>query len=237
MKAVILAGGKGKRLAPYTTVFPKPLMPIGDMPILEIVLRQLKQNGCEEVILAVGHLAELLRAFFNDGQKLGLPVKYSVEDKPLGTAGPLSLINGLDSPFFVMNGDILTDLDFADLYRCHVESGAMATIATYNRTVKIDFGVLETDDDGCVCEYIEKPSMGYRVSMGIYVFDPAVLGYIKPDVYFDFPDLVKLLIKEGKKVISYPFSGYWLDIGRPDDYEKAIGEFEQNKHMFLEESD
>jgi NDP-mannose synthase len=235
MKAVILAGGKGKRLAPYTTVLPKPLMPIGDMPILEVVLRQLKRHGCQEVTMAVGHLAELLMAFFNDGTKLGMKINYSIEDKPLGTAGPLALVRGLEDHFFVMNGDILTDLDFSDLYRHHCESGALATIATYQRTVRIDFGVLETDADHFVREYIEKPTMGYQVSMGIYVFDPAVLAYIKPDTFFDFPDLVKLLISLDKKVATYPFSGYWLDIGRPDDYEKATEEFEHHKQMFLPE--
>ena len=236
MKAVILAGGKGKRLAPYTTVLPKPLMPIGDMPILEVVLRQLKRHGCDEATMAVGHLAELLMAFFGDGGKLGMTINYSIEDKPLGTAGPLSLIKSLDDHFIVMNGDILTDIDFSDLYRHHRECGALATIATYQRTVQIDFGVLETDEENFVREYIEKPTMGYQVSMGIYVFDPIVLQYIKPDTYFDFPDLVELLISKGKKVATYPFTGYWLDIGRPDDYEKAIEEFENHKHIFLPEA-
>lgn len=233
MKAVILAGGKGKRLAPYTTVFPKPLMPIGDIPILEVVLRQLKAHGCEHITLAVGHLAELLRTFFGDGNKLGMKIDYSVEDKPLGTAGPLALIEGLQEPFFVMNGDILTDLDFTALYKYHIQRGAAATIATYERTVKIDFGVLEPDSDGFIANYIEKPSYDYRVSMGIYVFDPFVLQYIERGKYFDFPDLVKHLIREGKKVASYPFLGYWLDIGRPEDYERAINEFELKRELFL----
>lgn len=233
MKAVILAGGKGKRLAPYTTVFPKPLMPIGDMPILEVVLRQLKAHGCEDITLAVGHLAELLRTFFGDGSKFGIKIGYSVEDQPLGTAGPLALIDGLQETFFVMNGDILTDLDYSDLYKYHIERGAAATIATYERTVKIDFGVLDADSDGFIANYIEKPAYAYRVSMGIYVFDPVVLQYIERGKYFDFPDLVKQLILDGKKVASYPFSGYWLDIGRPDDYERAITEFECKKELFL----
>lgn len=233
MKAVILAGGKGKRLAPYTTVFPKPLMPIGDMPILEVVLRQLKAHGCDNVTLAVGHLAELLQTFFGDGNKFGVQISYSVEDQPLGTAGPLALIDGLQEPFFVMNGDILTDMDYSDLYRHHTKQGAAATIATYERTVKIDFGVLEADSNGFIQEYIEKPSYTYRVSMGIYVFDPLVLKYIERGKYLDFPDLVKQLIRDGKKVASYPFSGYWLDIGRPDDYERAINEFELKKELFL----
>lgn len=236
MKAVILAGGKGQRLAPYSTVLPKPLMPIGDMPILEVVLRQLQRHGCTEATLAVGHLAELLMAFFGDGSKLGLRLNYSIEDQPLGTAGPLSLAQGLDDHFFVMNGDILTDLDYSDLYRFHRERGALATIATSERTVRIDFGVLETDGDRSVTEYIEKPTRSYQVSMGIYVFAPAVLNYIKPDTYFDFPDLVKLLLREGQPVATYPFSGYWQDIGRPDDYAKAMEDFEQHLPRFLPEA-
>jgi NDP-sugar pyrophosphorylase family protein len=233
MKAIILAGGKGRRLAPYTTVLPKPLMPIGEMPILEVILRQLKNHNCEEVILAVGHLSELLMAFFNDGRKFGLKINYSVEEKPLGTAGALRLIRNLDEPFIVMNGDVLTDLNYSDLYKFHQTQKGVATIATYERSVKIDFGVMETDKDDLVDKYIEKPIINYKVSMGVYIFNPEVMDFIKPDTYFDFPDLVKLLINEGKKVVSFLFKGYWLDIGRPDDYEKAINEFELRKNIFL----
>jgi NDP-mannose synthase len=234
MKAIILAGGKGRRLAPYTTVFPKPLMPIGDMPILEVILRQLKYCGCDEVTLAVGHLAELLRAYFNNGSKLGIRINYSVESKPLGTAGPLALVKGLDEPFLVMNGDILTDLRYADLYSFHLKQQAMATIATYQRTVNIDFGVIETNGSNLLADYIEKPSFNYKVSMGIYIFSLQVLKFIKPDTYLDFPNLVRLLITSGEKVASYPFNGYWLDIGRNDDYERAINEFNQKRNVFLQ---
>lgn len=233
MKAVVLAGGRGKRLIPYTTIFPKPLMPIGDMPILEVVIRQLKRHGCEEITVAVGHLAELVMAFLNDGKKFDLKINYSIEDKSLGTAGPLSLIKGLDETFFVMNGDVLTDLNYSELYQYHKGGNAIATVASYERNVKIDFGVIETDSNDFIQQYIEKPSFNYRVSMGIYVFEPLVLKYIKLNTYFDFPDLVRSLITEGQKVASYLFKGYWLDIGRPDDYEKAINEFEQNKNIFL----
>ncbi len=233
MRAVILAGGKGRRLAPYTTVLPKPLMPIGDMPILEVILRQLKFHGCEEVTLAVGHLSELLMAFFNNGHKLGLKINYSVEDKPLGTAGPLAHIRDLDKPFIVMNGDVLTDLNYSDLHRFHQERQSIATIATYKRSVKIDFGVIETDSSGVIAEYIEKPSFNYRVSMGVYLFSPKVLQFIKPNTYLDFPDLIKLLMLKGEQVATYPFEGFWLDIGRPDDYENAVNQFEQNKQIFL----
>jgi NDP-sugar pyrophosphorylase family protein len=234
MKAVILAGGKGTRLAPYTTVLPKPLMPMGDMPILEVVLRQLRRSGVDHVDIAVGHLAELIRAMFGDGAKLGLDIAYSIEDKPLGTAGPLTLIGGLgDDTFLVMNGDILTTLDYADLVRHHKASGAAATIAMYTRQVKIDFGVLETDGHGRLRDIIEKPTKEYSVSMGIYVFEPRILKMLQHNERKDFPDLVKDLLAVGEHVGVYPFNGYWLDIGRPDDFARAVEEFEARRDEFL----
>src|SRR5207302_1917144 len=237
MRAVILAGGRGTRLLPYTTVFPKPLMPIGDMPILEVVLRQLKDAGITKVTMAVGHLAELLQAFFGDGTRLGLEIGYSREDRPLGTVGPLTLIDGLQDTFLMMNGDILTTIDYAHLIQTHRASGAVATIATYVRQVKIDFGVLETNAADLVREYTEKPVLDYRVSMGIYVFEPGILKYLTQGQYRDFPDLVKTLIAHNKPVRSYPFTGYWLDMGRPDDYAKAVEEFEARRREFLREED
>ena len=237
MRAVILAGGRGTRLLPYTTVFPKPLMPIGDMPILEVVLRQLKDAGITKVTMAVGHLAELLQAFFGDGTRLGLEIGYSREDRPLGTVGPLTLIDGLQDTFLMMNGDILTTIDYAHLIQTHRASGAVATIATYVRQVKIDFGVLETTAADLVREYTEKPVLDYRVSMGIYVFEPGILKYLTQGQYRDFPDLVKTLIADNKPVRSYPFTGYWLDMGRPDDYAKAVEEFEARRREFLREED
>lgn len=237
MRAVILAGGKGTRLAPYTTVLPKPLMPIGDMPILEVVLRQLKGAGVSHVTMAVGYLAELLEAFFRDGSRLDLELDYSIEDSPLGTVGPLTQIERLDDTFLMMNGDVLTTMDYADLVRTHRESGAIATVATHRRDVRIDFGVLETGENNELVEYIEKPTMHYRVSMGVYVFEPRILDYLEPKKYRDFPDLVKQLIDSGERVNSYPFSGYWLDIGRHDDYARAIEEFDSRRHEFLREED
>ena len=233
MRAVILCGGKGTRLRPYTTVLPKPLMPIGEMPILEVVIRQLKHAGIERITMAVGYLAELLEAFFRDGSRIGVPIDYSIESQPLGTVGPLTLIDGLNEPFLMMNGDVLTDLDYSDLLRYHRASGGVATVASYEREVKIDFGVIRVDDADAITEYIEKPSYKYQVSMGIYVFQPEVLKLLKRNERLDFPDLVQLLIARGEKVVSYPFSGYWLDMGRPDDYERAIEEFENRKHEFL----
>jgi NDP-sugar pyrophosphorylase family protein len=132
-----------------------------------------------------------------------------------------------------MNGDVLTNLNYLEFYQFHKEQRSMVTIATYERTVKVDFGIIETGENNRITEYVEKPTLNYKVSMGIYVFSPKVMKYIKADSYFDFPDLVKLLIHEGEKVTAYSFNGYWLDIGRPDDYEKAIAEFQQNKNKFL----
>jgi len=235
MKAVVLAGGKGTRLAPYTKILPKPLMPIGDMPILEIMLRQMKRAGVDDVILTVGHLAELLRAFFQDGERLGLKIRYSYEDTPLGTAGPLSLVGDLDDTFLVTNGDVLTNLDLSALVEDHRKSGSIATIAMHNRKVKIDLGVIECDGSNKIVGYIEKPTYDFNVSMGIYVFEPKVLAYIPQNEYLDFPDLVIKMMKNGEKVSGFNFSGYWQDLGRPDDYEQAIQEFENMKGQFLPE--
>ena len=233
MKAVILAGGKGTRLKPYTTILRNPWMPIGDMPILEILLRQMKRAGVDEVVLTVGHLAELLRLFFQDGRRIGLDITYSYEDAPLGTAGPLSLVEGLDETFLVANGDVLTTLPLANLLAHHHLSGAVATIAMHHRQVHIDLGVIEQNDDGHVTGYIEKPTYDFMVSMGIYVFEPRVLDYIPANAYLDFPDLVKRLIAAGEIVTGFPFDGYWQDLGRADDYERAIEDFDRMKAEFL----
>lgn len=234
-KAVILAGGKGTRLAPYTTVFPKPLMPLGETPILEVILRQLSRDGFEHVTLAVGHLAELIEAYFGDGSKLGVSLTYSREDEPLGTAGPLANIDGLTEPFLVMNGDVLSTLDYAAFLSGHAASGAEASISTYTRSTRIDFGVVEVGLDGSVTGYLEKPSTDYLVSMGVYVFSPSVLGAIVPGERLDFPDLVLRLLAAGRRVRSVPFDGYWLDIGRHDDFERAQAEFAARRAEFLGE--
>lgn len=235
MKAIIMAGGKGTRLLPYTKVIPKPLMPIGDMPILEVLVHQVKRAGVDEIILSVGHLASLLHAFFQDGEQLGTHIKYAYEETPLGTVGALRSISGLDETFLVMNGDVLTDMDFADLLSFHRQSGAVVTIAMYNRAVKIDLGVIQFKDDHRVIGYIEKPSYDFHVSMGVYVFEPAALKYIPENSYYDFPTLVLRLIENGEKVAGYPFGGYWKDLGRIDDYEQAIQDFDSMRPAFLKE--
>jgi NDP-mannose synthase len=237
MKAVVLAGGKGSRLAPYTKILPKPLMPIGDMPILEILLRQMKSNGIDEVILTVGHLANLLCSFFQDGSRLGLKVSYSYEDKPLGTAGPISLIEGLDDTFLVTNGDVLTTLSLKDLIDFHRQNKGIATIACHHRNVKIDYGVLHTNGGHEITDYIEKPNYDFYVSMGIYVFEPEVVSYIPHNECLDFPNLVLKMMAAGERVISYPYDGYWMDLGRVSDYEQAVQDFESMKTQFLGEED
>jgi NDP-sugar pyrophosphorylase family protein len=233
MKAVILAGGKGARLAPYTKILPKPLLPINDMPILEIMLRQMSRYGIGEVILTVGHLSHLIETFFQDGSQFGLKIRYSYEECPLGTAGPLSLIRGLDETFFVTNGDVLTTLNYHELLGYHLQRGGIATVASQARNVKIDLGVIERNENDEIVGYTEKPTMSYFVSMGIYVFEPGVLSFIPPNEYLDFPDLVLKLLAADKRVVSYPFDGYWKDLGRADDYEQAVNDFERIKPQIL----
>jgi len=235
MKAVVLAGGKGTRLFPYTKILPKPLMPIGDMPILEVILLQMKEEGITDVTLTVGHLSHLLKAFFQDGSSLGLRIDYSYEEKPLGTAGPISMIDGLDSTFLVMNGDVLTKLRLRELVKFHKEQGAIATIAAHHRQNRIDLGVIIKNGDCRIADYIEKPVTNYLVSMGIYIFEPEVLKYIPRGEYLDFPDLVKILINSKEKVVGYEYDGYWQDLGRPDDYEMATRDFESMRNEFLPE--
>ncbi len=231
-KAVILAGGKGTRLAPYTLVFPKPLMPLGETPILEIVIRQLVRRGFEEVTLAVGHLAQLIESYFGDGARFDVKIRYSREDRPLGTAGPLAAVGDLDEPFLVMNGDILTTLDYGSFLADHVESGAAASVATFRRAYTVDFGVVETDGDRIV-GYIEKPETTCDVSMGINALSPHVLERIRPGERLDMPDLLLQLIGAGEEVRSVPFEGRWLDIGRHDDFAAAQEQFIDHRREFL----
>ncbi len=225
MQAVILAGGRGRRLLPFTDRCPKPLVPLGETPILDTILRQLKHFGFTHVTLAVGHMAEMIQRYVRDGERYGLDVSYTFEAEPLGTAGPLTLVEDLDARFLVMNGDLITSLDYHDLFAFHQQQGAVATIGTCPKMFQIDLGIIHSNEQAQITDYIEKPSYTFQVSMGIYVFEAAVLDYIEPNKYFDFPDLVKRLLAAGERVVSYPFDGYWMDIGNHRDYEKALEEY------------
>jgi NDP-mannose synthase len=227
VRAVILAGGRGSRLAPYTTVLPKPLLPVGDRAILDVVVRQLHRAGFDDLTIAVGHLAHLIAAVFGDGSGHGVKIEYHEESTPRGTAGPLATIDGLDETFLMLNGDVLTTLDYRDLMAAHRAAGNALTIATHRREVFIDYGVLHTDGDQRLVGYEEKPTLSYTVSMGVYALEPSVRAHVPADRPFDLPDLVHALLAAGEPVGAYPYDGYWLDIGRHDDYETAIAEFDE----------
>jgi len=232
---VILAGGKGTRLQPYTTVLPKPLMPVGQYPILEILLRQLSEHGFRDVTLAVGHLAGIIQAYFKEGRDWGLEITYSYEATPLGTAGPIAKLAQTDRSMLVLNGDLLTNVNFGAIVRHHYETGAMATIGTTRRIETVQFGVIESEANGQITGYREKPNLDYLVSMGIYVFAPQVREFIPTGVKFDFPDLVQQLLANNKRVVGYETTSYWKDIGRPDDYEQANVDFPAMESHFLKE--
>jgi NDP-sugar pyrophosphorylase family protein len=229
--AVILAGGKGTRLRPYTAVLPKPLVPVADRPILELVIRQLARNGFTRIDLSVGHLGGLIKAYLDHVELPdGLELRYFWEDEPLGTAGALKHIDDLDQPFLAMNGDVLTTLDYAQLMRFHNGHDAGLTIATHRQNVDIQLGVIESED-GFVTDYVEKPTMRFDVSMGVYVYDPDVLPLI-PDRRFDFPDVVKAMLEAGRKVAIYTGPGLWFDIGTVGEHERAVAEIEAHPDLF-----
>jgi NDP-sugar pyrophosphorylase family protein len=234
MHAIVLAGGKGVRLRPYTTRLPKPLVPIGDeFSILEIVLSQLSQRGFEKVTLAIGYLGHLIRSYVGDGSRWGLEIDYASEDNPLGTIGPvLQILDRLPEHFLVMNGDVLTDLDYADLLGRHKGAGAALTVATCARHVKIDFGVLTTKENHIV-KFTEKPTIDYRVSMGVYGVSKRALTRYEPGTPLGFDELVLDLLASDEPPGEYAFDGYWLDIGRPDDYDRANAEFHEIKPLLL----
>jgi NDP-sugar pyrophosphorylase family protein len=228
------------RLRPYTTVLPKPLMPVGDRPILDVIVRQLRQQGFERLTIVTGHLAELIEAFFGDGERFGIPIDYFREDEPLGTVGALALLDDLDEDFLVMNGDVLTDLPYGEFLAGHSASGAAASIAAHKREVQVSLGVLQFEDGSepdRLTGYIEKPTYDYEVSMGVYAFSPRAVELIEPNERLDFPDLVLRLVDAGEVVRARRSEDvYWLDIGRHDDYETAMDEFGQMRERLLPDS-
>jgi NDP-sugar pyrophosphorylase family protein len=238
-RAVILAGGRGSRLSPYTAVIPKPLLPVGGSPILEILVRQLRMHGFTDLTLATGYLSHLIEAILGDGSAHQVTIDYCREREPLGTAGPLTNLTGMDSPFLMINGDVLTTMNFRDLYRAHIGSGSDFTIASHRRIVDTDYGVLHVDGTHRgvrnVIGYEEKPKIPYIVSMGVYVASPEVIAHIPVGRPFDIPDLVLALLDAGRRVSSYLYDGYWLDIGRHEDFEQATADYQKLEQRLLGE--
>ena len=232
-RAIILAGGKGTRLRPFTRILPKPLMPIGKFSILEIVIRQLKYYGFKHITITVNHQAKLIKAFFGNGKKFNVFIDYALLKKPLGTMGPLKGIKNLPKNFLVMNGDILTDLNFNKLYNSHNKNKNLFTISSYKRNELIDYGLLEINKKNILDKFIEKPSKTYRVSMGVYVIKKNILKYIPDNKFFGFDNLMHKILKLKKNVKVLNHSGYWLDIGKPDDYVKATKQFKKMKNKLL----
>ena len=228
-----MAGGRGTRLAPYTTVLPKPLMPLADRPIIDVILRQLVRAGIDSVAVSVGHLGTLIESWVRNEPDYGVPIDFVYEDEPLGTAGSLKTIEGLDEPFLAMNGDILTTLAFDELARAHRDSGAIATMAVKDRGVPVEYGVVHLGEGNNVARLEEKPTLRYTVSIGAYAFDPAILDHIAPGERVDFPDLLMRAVDSGQTVGAHVFDGYWRDIGNHDDYDAAISEFAENPGMFI----
>jgi NDP-sugar pyrophosphorylase family protein len=233
MRAVILAGGKGSRLRPFTFSIPKPLVPIGEMPIIEILIRQLSHHGFDRITISVGHMAALIRAVCGDGSLWGVAIDYVEEDEPLGTAGGLSMLDDLDGPFLVVNGDTLTDLDYSVALREHpIEAGV--TICASPREVEVDFGVLEVDESGQLVAYKEKPTLGYLVSMGVYAISPWVVDrFVQSGQSLDMPDLIRALMDAGHPVRTFDSGAYWLDLGRIDDLEQGSAAFSSDPSRFL----
>jgi NDP-mannose synthase len=231
---VVLAGGTGTRLRPYTTVLPKPLMPVGEMPVLEILVRRLAAAGFVRINLAVGYLAELIEAYFRDGERFGVELVYWRETQPLGTAGPIAEMGLTGDRVLVMNGDLLTTLDFAPFMEGHIESGAAASLALRSREVPIDFGVVHAEGDS-VASFEEKPVITYDVSMGVYAFEQRVVELIPHGVKYDFPDLLNEVLERGWPVHAHRSTDFWLDIGRIDDYELAHERFNELRAELLPE--
>jgi NDP-sugar pyrophosphorylase family protein len=224
MKAIIMTGGKGMRMAPYTKVLPKGLLPVGDQPILEIIIKQLHMYGFRSITMACGYLAPLIQTYFGDGSKWNVAIEYQVEQEALGTVGPLKLMKDIDTPFLVMNCDVLTTLNLQEMWSFHKSGNSPLTIASQKKKIPIELGVLETNGDQ-VINFVEKPTRSAHVSMGMYVMNPELMDYIPDGKFFDVPDLIHALLADRKSVRHFENESYWLDIGRPADYSKANEQF------------
>jgi NDP-sugar pyrophosphorylase family protein len=230
---IIQAGGKGSRLYPYTQVLPKPLMPVGGMPILEIMIRQLAAQGFKDLTISIGYLGEMIRLCCGDGSRWGVSIRYVTESQPLGTMGPIKLVAGLDRPFLVMNGDLLTDFDFVELLRRHRQQQAFLTIGTYLKPVNVSLGVLETDASGRVSGFREKPTLHFPCSMGVYAMNPEILEFIPAGKSFGFDDLMYTMLDKNLRAYAYVFRGTWMDIGRPEDFHAACELVEREPDRFI----
>ncbi len=233
MVAVVLAGGAGRRLAPYTAVVPKPLVPLGDRAVLELLLQALARRGVTTVYLSVNHLAHLIEAVIGDGSRYGLTVRYVREREPLSTVAPLRLIPDLPEQFLVVNGDVLTDIDVGAFLHEHTQSGADVSVAVTSRSHTVDYGVVDIDSNSQITNFHEKPVSHHDVSMGVYAFSRGVLSRIPPDGPYGFDELMRDLLAAGAPIHSWRHDGYWLDIGRPADYERAQREEGQIKRLLL----
>jgi len=233
MQAVILAGGKGTRLKPYTTVLPKPLVPVGEYPILEIIIRQLKDSGIKDIIISIGHLPQLIKSYFGDGSRFGVKIRYVQENKPLGTAGAIGIIKGLKENFLVMNGDVLTTLDYKKLFNYHLAKKGVGTISIIKRSIKDDYGVVIVNKKLKLSDYIEKPTHFYHVSMGINVLHVKCVDYIKKGECLGMPELFLRMKENKEKVYCYGSKDFWLDIGRKEDFQKAQEEFKKDSSRFI----
>lgn len=233
IQAIILAGGQGSRLRPYTTVLPKPLMPVGEFPIAEIIIRQLKASGLTNIVISTGHLAGLIEAYFKKGQQWGVKIQYVTENRPLGTAGAIQLLKNFQDHFLVINGDVLTDMDFSKMLKYHKKKKNFATIAVKERTVKTDFGVILKGKRDELVDYIEKPEHKSFVSIGVNVLEKDCRDYISKNEAIGMPELMLRMKSQGKRVGCFECKGIWLDLGRLDDFELSQDVFLKNRKKFL----
>lgn len=232
MRAVVLAGGRGTRLAPYTLVLPKPLLPIGGRPIVEHVVRRLAAAGFHDIQLSVGYLGALVSSYFRDCTELpaGVRLSFVRETRPLGTAGALRLVPDGPEPLLVTNGDVLTDLDYAGLVAHHRRTGAALTIATHLLETTLDYGVVALNGDGEVTGFAEKPVQRHHVNMGVYVYGASAFEHLPEEAPMDVPELVLRLLKAGDRVVAHPFTGSWYDVGTPSEFERAARDFDDREH-------
>ncbi len=231
MQAIIMAGGKGTRLRPYTNILPKPLLPVGNKSILDVNIRQLAACGIDNIIIAVGYLGELIEAVIGNGDRYGIKINYSYESKPLGTVGGLGQIKELlEEEFIVMNGDILHNISFDNLIKEHINNKKNVTITTYSQQNTVRLGVLEIQNKNIV-KYIEKPTAKYVVSIGVYVLNKNIIyKFVKENEYLDFPTLINTLIQNKEQINPHMYNGLWVDIGTTDEYLNLIENLDKIVH-------